>query len=65
MDSNCKKVLDRIYRIDWIEGPSAGGHLACRRRKKSPSSCKSCLEKEINNRIHSTPSVFVVKKYYG
>jgi len=33
MDSNCKKVLDRIYRIVWIEGPSAGGHLACRRRK--------------------------------
>ena len=26
---------------------------------------KSCLEKEIKNRIHSLPSVYVVKKYYG
>jgi len=25
---------------------------------------KSCLKKEINNQIHSRPSVFVVKKYY-
>jgi long-chain acyl-CoA synthetase len=28
-----KRVLDRIYRIAWIEGPSAEGHLACRRQK--------------------------------
>jgi len=25
MDSNYKKILDRIYRIVWIKGPSAGG----------------------------------------
>jgi hypothetical protein len=28
MDSDCRKISDRIYRIDWIEGPSAEGHLA-------------------------------------
>jgi hypothetical protein len=33
MNSNYIKILDRIYRIIWIEGPSAGGHLACRRQK--------------------------------
>ena len=30
MDSNCKKKLGMIDRIIWMEGPSAGGHLACR-----------------------------------
>jgi len=28
MDSNLKKISDRIYRINWIVGPSAQGYLA-------------------------------------
>jgi hypothetical protein len=36
MDSSYKNISDRIYRIVWIERPSAIGHLALRRRKKIP-----------------------------
>jgi hypothetical protein len=31
----------------------------------APKTGKSCLKKGIKNRIHSTPSIFVVKKYAG
>jgi hypothetical protein len=34
MDSNLiKKISDRIYRIIWIEGPSACRHLAAGEKK--------------------------------
>jgi len=44
---------DRIYRINWIEGPSAQGQLAAG-EKRSSRSCKSCQKKQFIDRIHST-----------
>jgi hypothetical protein len=31
-----KKISDRIYRIVWIERPSAEEHIARRKREKIP-----------------------------
>jgi hypothetical protein len=33
MDPSLKRILDRIYRITRIEGPSAQGHIAAGEKK--------------------------------
>ncbi len=64
MDSSIKKrISDRIYRIIWIERPSAQEHIAA--GEENPINPVNPVKKEIKDRIHLIPSVLVGKKYYG
>ena len=76
MDSSKKRISDRIYRINWIVGPSAKGYLTAGEKIFTPlnfeeqrsvfnqgyQSCKSCQKKETKDRIHSILSVLEGKQ---
>jgi len=60
MDSNLKKISDRIYRIIWIEGPSVLGYPAV--GEKNPINSVNPVKKKAKDRIHSTLRVLVGEK---
>jgi len=54
MNSTCNNILDRIYRIFWIEWPSAEGHPAGRRQKNSTNPANPVWKKKCKSNPFST-----------